>query len=163
MLLTELIREDLIKIGLEAKNKWEAIEELIDLLISAHEVSLMHRNEIIEAVSARERSLSTGLEYGLAVPHGAVGCVDDILAALGTAPQGIPFESFDGKPAKLVILLLIPQGDFQRHVRTLAGIAKLGSISDLRESIFLARTPAEAMEVLRKSDFTDIKEGFSDQ
>lgn len=163
MLLTELIREDLIKIALEARTKWEAIEELIDLLISAHELSLMHRNEVIEAVSARERSLSTGLEYGLAVPHAAVGCVDDILAALGVAPEGIPFESFDGKPARLVILLLIPQGAFQRHVRTLAGIAKLGSIPDLREAIFNAQTPAEAMEVLRRSDFTDIKDGLSKQ
>lgn len=160
MQLTELIRKDLIKINLDASNKWQAIEELIDLLISAHELSLLHRKEIIDAVYARERSLSTGLEYGLAVPHAAVGCIDDVLAALGTS-DGIPFESVDGKPARLVVLLLIPQGAFQRHVRTLAGIAKLGSIPELRQRIFEAVTPEEVMEVLRKSDQTDIKDHLS--
>ncbi len=162
MQLTELIREDLIKINMEASSKWEAIEELIDLLISAHELSLMHRNEIVEAVCARERSLSTGLEFGLAVPHAAVECIDDIVAALGTS-EGIPFESVDAKPAKLVILLLIPQGAFQRHVRTLAGIAKLGSIPELRQRIFEAKTPEEIMEVLGKSDLTDIKDCLPDR
>ena len=62
MQLTELIREDLIKIDLEAKDKWEAIEELVDQLISVHELSLMDRGEVVQAVFAREKSMSTGLE-----------------------------------------------------------------------------------------------------
>lgn len=82
MQLTELIREDLITVDLEATNKWEAIDEMIDLLISVHELRLGDRDEAIEAVAARERSLTTGLEHGLAVPHGVVGCVDDVLAVI---------------------------------------------------------------------------------
>lgn len=151
MLLTELLREDLIKVGLEAKDKWEAIEELIDLLISVHELSLMHRSDAVHAVFERERSLSTGLEHGVAIPHAVTGCVDEIVGALGTL-EGIDFESVDGQPTKLVILLLIPEGAFQRHVKTLAGIAKLGSNPPLREQLFQAQTPAQVMEVLRQSD-----------
>ncbi len=151
MLLTELLREDLIKVGLEAKDKWEAIEELVDLLISVHELSLMNRNDVVDAVFERERSLSTGLEHGLAVPHGVVGCVDELVGALGTL-GGIEFESVDGQDTKLVILLLIPQGAFQKHVKTLAGIAKLGSAPQLREQIFSAQTPDQVMETLRQSD-----------
>ena len=151
MLLTELLREDLIKVGLEAKDKWEAIEELVDLLISVHELKLMDRNEVVDAVFERERSLSTGLEHGVAVPHAVTGCVDEIVGALGTL-GGIEFESVDGQDTKLVILLLIPQGAFQRHVKTLAGIAKLGSTPQLREQIFHAQPPAQIMEVLRQSD-----------
>jgi len=153
MQLTELIREDLIKINLEARDKWEAIEELIDQLISVHELSLMDRNEVVQAVFTREKSMSTGLEHGLAVPHGAIGCVDDLVAALGTT-RGIPFESVDGQPAHLVILLLIPQGTFQRHVRTLAAIARMGSNPEMRQKVFDAQTPAEVMEALRQSDLT---------
>jgi mannitol/fructose-specific phosphotransferase system IIA component (Ntr-type) len=156
MLLTELLREDLIKVGLEAKDKWEAIEELVDLLISVHELSLMDRNEVVDSVFERERSLSTGLEHGVAVPHAVTGCVDEIVGALGTL-GGIEFESVDGQDTKLVILLLIPQGAFQRHVKTLAGIAKLGSAPELREQIFHAQTPAQIMDVLRQSDIIHKK------
>ena len=154
MLLTELIREDLIKINLEAKDKWEAIEELIDVLISAHELSLSDRNEVVKAVLEREKSLSTGLEHGLAIPHGAVDCLDDLVGVLGTT-SGIPFESHDDQDARLIILLLIPKGAFQHHVRTLAGIAKLGSIPTVREKICRANTATEVMEALRESDLTE--------
>jgi len=150
--LTEILREDIIKINLDATTKWEAIQELVDLLISTHELRLTDRNEIIDAVFDRERSLSTGLEHGIAVPHAVVNCVEDVIAALGISRTGIPFESHDGQPAKLVILLLIPQGAFQRHVRTLAGIARLGINPELRNQLFDAKTPAEAMEVLVRAD-----------
>ncbi|MFC1764000.1 PTS sugar transporter subunit IIA [Planctomycetota bacterium] len=157
MQLTELIREDLIKINLEAKDKWEAIEELVDQLISVHELSLMDRGEVVQAVFAREKSMSTGLEHGLAVPHGAVGSIDDIVAPLGTT-SGIPFDSVDGQPTRLVILLLIPQGSFQRHVKTLAAIAKMGSNPQLRQKIFAAESPAEVMEALREADLMGGKD-----
>ncbi|NQV33685.1 MAG: PTS sugar transporter subunit IIA [Phycisphaeraceae bacterium] len=154
MLLTELIREDLIKINLEAKDKWEAIEELIDVLISAHELSLSDRTEVVKAVLEREKSLSTGLEHGVAIPHGAVDCLDDLVGVLGTTP-GIPFQSHDDQDARLIILLLIPKGAFQHHVRTLAGIAKLGSIPTVREKICHANTATEVMEALKESDLTE--------
>ena len=154
MLLTELLREDLIKVGLEAKDKWEAIEELIDVLISAHELSLSDRNEVVKAVLEREKSLSTGLEHGVAIPHGAVDCLDDLVGVLGTT-SGIPFQSHDDQDARLIILLLIPKGAFQHHVRTLAGIAKLGSIPTVREKICYANTATEVMEALKESDLTE--------
>lgn len=152
MRLTEILREDIIKIGLDATTKWEAIQELVDLLISAHELRLMDRNEVIEGVFARERSLSTGLEHGIAVPHAVANCVEDVIAALGISQAGIPFESHDGQPARLIILLLIPQGAFQRHVRTLAGIARLGTNPELREDLIDAKSPAEVMDVLVRAD-----------
>ena len=106
MLLSELIQPDLIKIGLEATDKWEAIEELVDHLISNYELRVDDRSEVIEAVEARERSLSTGLEHGLAVPHGAVECVTETITCIGIAKEGIPFDTRDGKPARLIVLLI---------------------------------------------------------
>jgi len=141
--LSELIQEDVIKVGLTARDKWEAIEELVDVLVAAHEIRLGDRAEVVQAVQARERSFSTGLKYGLAVPHGAVDCVEEIVAALGTCPQGIPFESADGAPARLVILLVLPRGKFQHHVRTLAAVSRLATRPELRERVLAATTPEE--------------------
>jgi mannitol/fructose-specific phosphotransferase system IIA component (Ntr-type) len=148
VLLSEMIQPDVIKVGLEATNKWEAIEELTDLLIAAHELRMTDRTEVLEAINTREGSLSTGLEHGLAVPHGAVTCVGDIVASLGVSRRGIPFESMDGQPARLVVLLVIPKGSFQRHVRTLAGIARLAGNRELREKIYNAEDADRVMEAI---------------
>jgi len=148
VLLSELIQQDLVKLDMEATDKWEAIEELVDHLISAHELRLTNRQEVIDAIFARERSLSTGLEHSLAVPHGSVDCVNDILAVIGISRRGIPFESLDGKPARLVVLLVIPKGAFQRHVRTLAGIARLALNQELRERILNAESEEQVMDVI---------------
>lgn len=148
MTLSEMIHEDVIKVGLRAATKWEAIEELVDLLIDAHELHENDRAEVIEAVVARERSMSTGLEHGLAVPHGAVECVGTIVVSLGVSKTGIPFDTADGSPATLIALLVIPKGKFQRHVRSLAAIARLASSPQLRERIVAASTPAEVFRVI---------------
>lgn len=147
MLLSEMVQEDLVKVGLEATNKWEAIEELVDLLILHHELRLSDRSDVLEAVVTREKSLSTGLEHGLAVPHGSVDCVGDIIVAMGTS-RGVPFDSVDGNPAQLIVLLVIPKNKFERHVQTLSGIARLARNRDLRERIYTATTPEEIVAAI---------------
>jgi mannitol/fructose-specific phosphotransferase system IIA component (Ntr-type) len=146
--LSELIQEDVIRVGLKARDKWEAIEELVDALVAVHEIRLNDRPAMIEAVNIRERSFSTGLKYGLALPHGAVECVKEAVAALGTSKEGIDFESADGAPARLVILLVIPKAAFQQHVRTLAGISRLASRADLREAVIAAPSAREIAAIL---------------
>jgi mannitol/fructose-specific phosphotransferase system IIA component (Ntr-type) len=152
VLLSELIQEEAVRVGLEARDKWEAIEELVDTLVAAHELRLADRPAVIEAVNVRERSFSTGLKYGLAVPHGTVDCARDLVAALGTSARGIPFESADGAPARLVILLVIPKASFQRHVRTLAGISRMASRPELREAILGARTAREIVDIIQSAE-----------
>ena len=150
MLLSEMIQEDVVRVGLKARDKWEAIEELVDVLIAAHEIRLADRAKVIEAVTTREKSSSTGLSRGLAVPHGVAPCVAEIVAALGTSAEGIPFESMDGAPARLVILLVIPGEKFPQHVRTLAAVSGLGKRDGLRTRIIEASSAREVIEVLRE-------------
>jgi mannitol/fructose-specific phosphotransferase system IIA component (Ntr-type) len=150
MQLSEMIQEDVIRVGLAARDKWEAIDELVDVLIAAHEIRLADRARVIEAVKTREKSASTGLTRGLAVPHGAVACVTEIVAALGTSADGIPFESMDEAPARLVILLVIPGEHFPQHVRTLAAVSGLGKREELRTRIIEASSPREVIEALRE-------------
>ena len=159
MRLSELIRGDLVKVDLEATNKWEAIEELVDLLISAHEIPLAHRQPVIEAIFERERELSTGLEHGLAVPHGRTACVDQTITALGISREGIPFETLDDRPARAVILLVLPKETPQRHVRTLACIAGLGCNADVRERIYRAPTVEHVMELIGEADEAQASAG----
>lgn len=135
MLLGEILHRGSIKVDLEAVSKDEAIEELVDLLVDAHEISLALRDHVVEAVLERERSMSTGMEHGIAIPHGSSDRIDDIIAALGISRKGVPFQSIDGRPARIIVLLLLPKQRFQAHVRTLAGIAHLMGNRTFREAL----------------------------
>ena len=152
MQLSEILQPDLVKTRLEATTKWEAIAELVDLLISAHELRIGDRAAVIDAVCTRERTMGTGLARGLAVPHGAVDCVKEIVASLGISKRGIPFESEDGHPARLIVLIVIPRESFHSHVRTLAGIARLARSENVRDRICAAKKAAEVMDILYEAE-----------
>ncbi len=125
MLLSQLLRPALIKPSLEAINRREAIGEVLDLLVQDHEVPYAQSNSVFEEIMAREDEMGSGMEAGIAIPHASTDRVDDILCAMGTAPQGIPFESLDGQPCKVVLLMLIPRQDYTGRIRTLEAIAEV--------------------------------------
>lgn len=156
MKLSEFLRRDLIKIKLEAVDKWEAIEELINYLVGIHEIRMSDREEILGCILERERSMSTGMEKGVAIPHGSTNRVEEIVAAMGISKEGMPFESFDGKPAQIIVLLIIPKGHFQKHVRTLAGIARLLNDAEIRKAIINSNTPEELFNVIVTSEESEI-------
>jgi len=148
MLLGDILHKEVIKTDLEALDKYEAIEELVDLLVQARDLPLSLRNHVIEVIEERERSLSTGMEHGVALPHGSSDRIDDIVAAIGISRRGVPFETLDGEPARLIILLVLPRRNFQGHVRTLAGVAHLLNNNAFREELITARTPDEVLSLI---------------
>ena len=160
MKLGEFLRRELIKIGLEAETKEEVIEELVDLLIEEHEIRIRDRAEVLRVVLEREGSMSTGIEHGVAIPHGATEAVDEIVGAVAICPGGVPFDSIDGEPSSIICLLVIPKLKFTRHVRTLAGIAKLMSDPKLREELKNSKSPDEAMKTIDRYEAKEFLYDF---
>ncbi len=156
MRLMDILRESLIKIGLEARNKWDAIEELVDYLITEHEIKITDREAVLRAVVAREKSLSTGMQHGVAIPHGTVDCIREVIACLGISPDGIDFESLDGKPTHFLMLLIIPKNTFQSHVKTLAGIARLMNSEALRDQLRRAESGDQAFAIIEREESRDL-------
>ena len=152
MKLCEILGEDEIKINLEAEDKMEAIEELIDLLISVHEISLRDRDIILDVVFQRERSISTGVGDGVAIPHGAVNCINDIVGAFGISEKGIDFDSFDGAPVFIVLLLLVPKVSLNKHIKTLAQVARILGQSAIRNSIRSAESSEKVLSILEQAE-----------
>lgn len=152
MLLSELLRSDLIKIGLDARDKREAVGELVDLLLQRHEIALSHRAEVIEALHAHEDANVTGMEGGIAVPHGLTDRVEDLICALGTSKAGVDFQALDGKPSQVIILVIAPKRAFAGGVRALAGIQHLFESPGLKDKILAAATPDAAFEVIRDAE-----------
>ena len=152
MKLTEILGENEITIDLEAEDKWEAIEELIDVMISEHEVSLRDRDYIIDVINQREKSMSTGVGNGVAIPHGTVDCVDAIIGALGISARGINWDAIDGKPVHIVLILLVPKTKIGKHIKTLANTARTFGQKEICRRITAAKSPAEVLEILKEAE-----------
>lgn len=134
---------------LTAPAKDAAIEQLLDLLLSEGAFPPDARDEVLEAVMTRERRLSTGLENGVAIPHGTTSVVDREVAAVGIFPQGVPFDAVDDHDTKIVILLVTPHCERHRHVTNLAAIARQLLSSGVREALLAARTRDDVFQAIR--------------
>ena len=152
MLLHVLLRPELIKVGLEAEKKREAISELMDVLVQYHEVPMNQRDILLDGLYENEHALGSGMEQGIAVPHLATDRVDDIICALGTSPGGIPFGSLDDKPVKLVVLLLVPKKSFEGEVQAIAGIEHLLANKELVAGLLRAAGPLDAYKLIETAE-----------
>ena len=114
-----------IVIDLQAENRWQAIDELIGALITHGKIKSEHREAILASVKKRESSMSTGIGFGIGIPHAATELVSDVVGAIGRSRKGVQFEALDGKLVHRVMLFLVPLGQFQKHLDTLANLAKM--------------------------------------
>lgn len=152
MRLSELLSEPQILLGIQGREKGGLIETLLSPLLTLGRLKPEQRGPVFDALLAREKIASTGMEHGIAIPHASVDGIESALAVLGLAPEGVPFQSADGKPAKILILLVIPRKAVSEHTRTLAGIAKLLQYEELRDALLRARSPREVLKIIREEE-----------
>lgn len=124
MTLASLLSEDQIIPEMAATDRWQAIEEIVDRLVRDKRLDAGHRDEALASLRHREETMSTGIGFGIAIPHASCDAVHEVTACFGRSKAGIDFESLDGKPAHFIVLFLVPKDQFQTHLRTLAAIAK---------------------------------------
>jgi len=132
-----------------ASNRWEAIDELLTNLISTAKIKQEHREQIAAVVKKRESSMSTGIGFGIGIPHASTDLIYEVVGALGRSRKGVNFDALDNQPVNLVMLFLVPQGQFQKHLHTLASIAKLLHNKEFRQALEAA-PDAEAMYAIIK-------------
>jgi mannitol/fructose-specific phosphotransferase system IIA component (Ntr-type) len=133
---------------LHARTPSESISELIRALGSL----LAGRKRVArDAVLERELVAATGLGDEVAIPHAAVEGLEKPLLALGRAPRGIDFDAHDGRPARIVFLLLIPPSAYDEEVRILASIARATYDARAREELAAANGIEEVTRVLGQS------------
>jgi mannitol/fructose-specific phosphotransferase system IIA component (Ntr-type) len=154
MRLTEILGPTQVLLPLDAADKWQAIEQLLAHLREGGHLTAADERSHLESILARERSMSTGMEQGIAIPHAAVDGLDKILGCLGVVsrPEGLPFDCLDQQPAFLVVLLLIPRAQKLAHIRTLGEIARLLSRRELRERLIAAQDAAQVHALLVEAE-----------
>ena len=148
MRLTELLSPCQILLDLKADERWLSIVELVDLLVARGKLAAELREEVLAALKAREELVSTGVGYGVAIPHAFSEKLDRVVAVFGRSRKGIDFESLDGGLVKFVILFLVPQRNYGMHLHTLSAIAKLFTNSEVRQRLAAAEKRSEVLGIL---------------
>jgi len=148
MFLNEIFPPELIKIGLEAENKDEVFEELVDKFCQVMKTG--NREAILEALWEREYKMSTGIQKGIAIPHGKTGTLDKIYGILGISKKGIDYEALDDQPVFLIFMLLSPKTDSEEHLRLLKRIAELLDNHRFYEDLLVQRDSQGANGIIRK-------------
>jgi mannitol/fructose-specific phosphotransferase system IIA component (Ntr-type) len=148
MKLSTLLGPDQIILEMKAGGHWDSILELVNHLVNGGFLPPSLREECLTAFKKREDQVSTGIGYGVAIPHVFSDHIDHVIAVFGRSRDGIDFEAIDNAPVHYIILFLVPRKDYQLHLRTLAAIAKLFTNSDVRRQMSAATTRDEILAIL---------------
>ncbi|MCR4317233.1 MAG: PTS sugar transporter subunit IIA [Planctomycetes bacterium] len=161
MKFSELIDPETIIIGLDKEklqttDKWSVIDFLIGFLVEKKRIPQNVSGDAKSAIVEREKSLSTGIEKGVALPHGPVVGIENLTGALVIHPGGLNWGSLDGEPSDLIVLIALPKDKAKGSIRTLAGIARLLRNERLRNALRIAKTGAEAYKVIIEEEARDV-------
>ena len=149
MPLSEILKKEAVLLNLKAEDRFEAIKKLVQALVRAGVLAESIKPIVEYEVIEREKLLGTGMEHGVAVPHGLVDGVDSEVAAFAKADTPIDFEAQDGAPVDLIFLLIIPPGPTFVRVRRLSEIVRLLHQERIRQKIREANTVEEIYELFK--------------
>lgn len=124
MKLSDILGPDQIILELRATERFEAIDEVLGILVSTGKINEADYKEISLAVKQNEQSEGTGVGFGLAFPHAYTDVTASPIMALGRSKDGINFVSRDQQPVRLLCLALFPVQDKKKYFKILAAFAR---------------------------------------
>jgi PTS system fructose-specific IIC component/PTS system nitrogen regulatory IIA component len=148
MFLYDVYKPAFIKVDLDADDREEAFEELVDQFCQATKIK--SREEILKAIREREAKMSTGIRQGIAIPHGKTNAVDTVYGVLGISKRGIDYDALDGRPVYLLFLILAPEKDSELHLRLLKRLAELLDNPQFYTDLVAQNNVQDAYGILKK-------------
>jgi len=150
MKITELMTEDIMCLDLASNTKKEVIRELSTLLVEANKVSNLEK--FVAEIEAREELSTTGVGYGVAIPHAKTKFVKTPALAFGKSKEGIDYDSMDGEDAHIFFMIAAPADGANLHLQTLAKLSRKLIDEDFRNSLHEATTKEEVLHILSSID-----------
>ena len=146
MNLKKPLTAETISLDLKGSTKEEILEEMVDLLMASGRIK--DRDAVLRAVSERERRMSTGMQNGIAIPHGKTDSVDSLVAALGICRDGVDFGALDGQPSTIFVMTVSPDSRTGPHIQFLAEISRPLNDPNMRAKLMMAATSEEVLALL---------------
>jgi PTS system nitrogen regulatory IIA component len=144
--VVEYTKPNYIKV-LESIDKYKAIEDLA-LVFKDTEVC-GDIDSLIKALKEREEIMSTGIGFGIAIPHAKISSIQEMAFAVGISRPGIDFDSMDGEPVHLMILVAAGEKQHKEYLRLLSNIMSIIKKEDVKEKIINAPSSEEVLNILQ--------------
>lgn len=133
-------------LDLKGETKEQVIQELIDAMVA--EGKITDKKAALDAVLERERKMSTGMQYGVAIPHGKTGTVEDMVVAFGLKRDGMDFKAIDGQPSRIFVMTISSNLRTGPHIQYLSEISKQLNRESIRSRLLEAQTAEEVIDIL---------------
>jgi len=146
--ITDLVNKQRI-IQVKDRTKAGSLRAMVKVLAKTKQVT--KEKELGKAISDRERILSTGIGYGIAIPHVKIASVTDFVAAVGVSKEGIPFDSLDGKPVHVIVMIAGPDGQNEEYLRILARFTAVLKSEQTRKRLIDAKDPDTILDILQET------------
>lgn len=146
MKITELMTQDIMCLNLTSSSKKEVIKELSEMLYKEDKISNLE--EFVKEIEAREDLSTTGVGYGVAIPHAKTKYVKEPSLAFGKSKQGIDYDSMDGEDAHIFFMIAAPADGANLHLQTLAKLSRKLIDEDFRDSLKEATSKKEVLDIL---------------
>ena len=148
MHLADFLSPDQIVAGLVSRNKAEVLDELAAPLVEKHE--FLDRSEVNNVLVSRENLGTTGIGDGVAIPHGKIAGLDNILISAGLSREGVDFSALDHKPVHIFFLVLAPEKSAGKHLKILAFISRLLQDPDFKDCFINAQSREELWKLINR-------------
>ena len=150
MKIVDLIKRDMVVPALRATDKRGILEELASYMAGRH--PRIDRAVLAKVLIEREQLASTAIGEGVAIPHGKLDAVGEIVACLGRAPTGVEFDSMDGQPTFLFFVLVAPESSTGAHLKALARISRVFKDPEFRRRLLAAPDGESMYQVVAEED-----------
>ena len=149
--LSSIFWEHTIRLDLHPRDKWEAIDQMVDILVDEKQVPPSQRDTVLDAARARERKSSTSIGRETAIPHAPLPGLPSIIGSLGICPEGVDFSG-PGGAVRYIFLLLTPQQNYRTYIPVLGQIASLMHADETRGAMLQCQTPSELTALLKSRE-----------
>ena len=146
MNLKKPLTVETICLDLKGPTKEAILAEMVDLLVASGHIR--DRDAVLKAVLEREKRMSTGMQNGIAIPHGKTDSVDCLVAALGIKRAGVDFGALDGQPSNIFVMTVSPDSRTGPHIQFLAEISRPLNDASVRAKLLAATSPDEVLHLL---------------
>ena len=150
MKITDLITKEAIDLNVKATNKKDVIEKAVELM--QHNENINNKEEYLKLVMKREEEGSTGVGEEIAIPHGKGESISEPGLAAMVIPEGVDFDSLDGKPIKLLFLIAAPNSKDNLHLEVLSRLSALLMDEKFRKKLLNAKTKEEFLKIIDEAD-----------
>lgn len=156
MKISDFLNADLLELDLSASDTESCIKKLVDILERSSLIK--SPEEVYQKLIEREKVMSTGIGMEVAIPHARCPSLSKTIVTMAISNRGIEFKAIDGKPVKVIFLIVGPPEAASHHVKLLAQIARMIKSKDFAETVLQAKTGAEIVEIIQRKEMEETKE-----